>query len=78
MELYGFGARKMGRAGEGVALADGTESILSNPAALAGIPHAELSAGFLISVASFTPVPDVWSWSPPFCRQPTRAPPCAS
>jgi hypothetical protein len=60
VELYGFGARKMGRAGEGVALADGTESVLSNPAALAGIPRAELSAGFLVSLASFTPVPDVW------------------
>ncbi|MFZ5479199.1 MAG: OmpP1/FadL family transporter [Myxococcota bacterium] len=60
VEFYGFGARKMGRAGEGVALFDGTESILSNPASLAGLPHAELSVGFLVADMRFADFPDVW------------------
>lgn len=60
MEFYGFGGRKMGRAGEGVALAEGTESILSNAASLAGIPHAELSLGVLVADASFAKFPALW------------------
>ena len=60
MEFYGFGARKMGRAGEGVALSDGTESILSNPASLPGMKHPELSVGFLIADMHFTDIPDLW------------------
>lgn len=50
----------MGRAGEGVAVADGTESILSNPASLPGLPHAELSVGFLLADTAFAPIPELW------------------
>jgi long-subunit fatty acid transport protein len=49
----------MGRAGEGVALYDGTESILSNPASLAGMPHPELSVGFLVGDMQFEDFPDL-------------------
>jgi long-subunit fatty acid transport protein len=50
----------MGRAGEGVALADGTESILSNPASLPGLPHAELSIGFLAADMHFDDFPGLY------------------
>lgn len=51
----------MGRAGEGVAMADGPESILSNPASLAGMEHPVLSVGFLVAETAFEPFPDlVW------------------
>lgn len=50
----------MGRAGEGVAVADGTESILSNPASLPGIARPELSIGFLAADMSFEGFPDLY------------------
>jgi hypothetical protein len=60
VEFYGFGGRKMGRAGEGVALADGPESILSNPAALPGNTPRQVSVGALGTLARFEPIPAVW------------------
>ncbi len=60
MEFYGFGGRKMGRAGAGMALSEGTDSILSDPAAMPGIDHPELSVGFLMADAQFTQFPDLW------------------
>lgn len=60
MEFYGFGGRKMGRAGAGTALAEGTDSILSNPAAIPGIAHPELSVGFLMADAKFAEFGDLW------------------
>lgn len=60
MEFYGFGGRKMGRAGAGMALSEGTDSILSNPAALPGIDHPELSVGFLVADTQFSDFPDLW------------------
>jgi hypothetical protein len=60
VEFFGFGGRKMGRAGEGVAIADGTESILSNPASLAGIPRPELSVGLLLAESEFDRIPKLW------------------
>ncbi len=59
-EFYGFGARKMGRAGAGMAIAEGTDSILSDPAALPGITHPELSVGFLVANSQFTQFPGLW------------------
>ncbi len=60
MEFYGFGGRKMGRGGGGVALAEGAESILQNPAALAGQPHPQAAFGFVGVGAEFTQLPKVW------------------
>ena len=60
MEFYGFGARKMGRAGGGVALSEGPESILQNPAALPGQTHPQLSVGFVGVDSEFLPIPAVW------------------
>jgi long-subunit fatty acid transport protein len=60
MEFYGFGARKMGRAGGGVALSEGAESILQNPAALAGQPFPQASFGFVSVDTEFLPIPPVW------------------
>lgn len=60
MEFYGFGARKMGRGGGGVALAEGAESILQNPAALAGQRYPQASIGFVGIDTSFEPIPSVW------------------
>lgn len=60
VEFFGFGARKMGRAGEGVALRDGTDSILSNPAAIAGASDPELSLGVLGTSVAFTPIQPLW------------------
>lgn len=60
MEFYGFGGRKMGRAGAGMALSEGTDSILSNPAALPGIEHPELSLGFLVANTQFADFGDLY------------------
>lgn len=60
MEFYGFGARKMGRGGGGVALAEGAESILQNPAALAGQAHPQASIGLVGVDSEFLPFPAVW------------------
>ncbi len=60
MEFYGFGARKMGRAGGGVALSEGAESILQNPAALAGQRYPQASFGFVGVDSEFLPIPPVW------------------
>ncbi len=60
VEFFGFGARKMGRAGEGVAVQDGTDSILSNPAAIAGASDPELSLGLLGTSVAFTPIQPLW------------------
>ena len=50
----------MGRAGAGMALAEGTDSVLSNPAAMPGILHPELSIGFVMADAKFEPYGDLW------------------
>lgn len=60
MELFGFGGRPMGRAGAGLALSEGTESVLSDPAALPGILHPELSVGFLLADSKFAQFGDLW------------------
>jgi long-subunit fatty acid transport protein len=60
MEFYGFGARKMGRAGGGVAVSEGPESILQNPAALPGQLHPQFSLGFVGVDTEFLPIHDVW------------------
>lgn len=60
VEFFGFGARRMGRAGGGTAIADGPESILSNPASLAGMDHPEVSVGFIYGQTSFRPFPKVY------------------
>jgi long-subunit fatty acid transport protein len=60
MEFYGFGARKMGRGGGGVAVQEGPESVLLNPAALPGSRFPELSIGFVGVDAQFEQFPDVW------------------
>ncbi|MDP2311601.1 MAG: hypothetical protein Q8P41_01750 [Pseudomonadota bacterium] len=57
MEIFGFGARKMGRAGGGVAVDDGAENVLLNPAALAGRAYPELSVGFLGADMAFSELP---------------------
>ncbi|MBM4391762.1 MAG: outer membrane protein transport protein [Deltaproteobacteria bacterium] len=60
VEFYGFGGRKMGRGGGGVALAEGAESIIVNPAALPGQKYPQLSIGFVGIESSFTAIPEVW------------------
>lgn len=60
VEFYGFGARRMGRAGGGVAMAEGAESILDNPASLAGTKYAQLSIGFMGVDAEFEKFPKLW------------------
>ena len=60
VEFYGFAARKMGRAGGGVALAEGPESIVVNPAALPGQRYAEVSIGFVSVQSEFTDFPELY------------------
>ena len=60
MEFYGFGARKMGRGGAGIALAEGAESILQNPAALAGQRYPHASIGYVGLDTEFEPFPSLW------------------
>lgn len=60
MDFYGFGARRMGRAASGLALPDGFDAVLTNPAALPGIPYPELGVGFVVAQADFSDLPDVW------------------
>ncbi len=60
MEFYGFGARKMGRGGGAVALEEGAESILQNPAALAGQRYPQASLGFVGVNSAFEPISPVW------------------
>lgn len=50
----------MGRGGGGVALAEGPESIIVNPAALPGQRYAEASIGFVGVQSQFTAFPDVY------------------
>jgi len=57
VEIFGFGGRKMGRAGGGVAVDDGAENVLLNPAALAGRVVPELSLGFLGAEMQFSDLP---------------------
>lgn len=60
VEFYGFGARRMGRAGAGWVLPDGADAVLANPAALPGLDHAELSVGFLHAGGELFDLPEVW------------------
>lgn len=60
MEIFGFGARKMGRAGGGVAVDDGAENVLLNPAALAGRAYPEVSIGLLGAQMQFSQQPGLW------------------
>jgi len=60
MDFYGFGARRMGRAGGGLALPDGVGAALTDPAALAGIPHPELAVGFVMARSDFKALPPLW------------------
>jgi long-subunit fatty acid transport protein len=49
----------MGRAGGGVAVDDGSESVLLNPALLPGRKYAEVSIGFLGANMAFSPFPGI-------------------
>ncbi|MFN7144814.1 MAG: OmpP1/FadL family transporter [Myxococcota bacterium] len=60
VEIFGFGARKMGRAGGGVAVDDGAENVLLNPAALAGRRYPEVSLGFVGAGMRFSQLPPLW------------------
>ncbi len=60
VEFYGFGARRMGRAGGGTAIADGPESVLSNPASLPGLDAPELSLGIVYGDTAFRQFPDLY------------------
>lgn len=58
--MFGFGARKMGRAGGGVAVDDGVEDVVLNPAALPGNPNPEVIVGFLGAQMAFAEIPGLW------------------
>ena len=60
MDFYGFGARRMGRASSGLALPDGFDAVLTNPAALPGIVHPELGIGFVLAQSNFYDLPPVY------------------
>ena len=60
VEFYGFGARRMGRAGSGTAIADGPESVLSNPASLPGLNAPELSVGVVYGDTAFRQFPELY------------------
>ena len=60
MDFYGFGARRMGRAASGLALPDGFDAVLTDPAALPGIPYPELGVGFVLAQSDFYDLPPVY------------------
>jgi long-subunit fatty acid transport protein len=59
-ELYGFGARAMGRAQGGVSLPGDAGSALLNPAALAGSPRSQFFFGYSVVRFDFDPLPQVY------------------
>ena len=59
-ELYGFGARAMGRAQGGVSLPGDAGSALLNPAALAGSPRSQMLLGYSLVRFDFDPLPPVY------------------
>lgn len=59
-ELYGFGARAMGRAQGGVSLPGDAGSALLNPAALAGSPTSQLLLGYTVVRFDFDELPPLY------------------
>ncbi len=59
-ELYGFGARAMGRAQGGVSLPGDAGSALLNPAALAGSSRSQVLLGYSLVRFDFKPFPSVY------------------
>ena len=59
VDIWGFGARSMGQGVGGVALVDGPEGVLLNPAALTRLPAQRLFLGYAMQRADFRAVPDV-------------------
>ncbi len=60
VDLVGFGAPAMARAGGGVALTDGAQTAFRNPATLQDMELAELAVGASLFRMQFAPFPDVW------------------
>ena len=59
VDIWGFGARSMGQGVGGVALVDGPEGVLLNPAALTRLETQELFLNYAVQRADFRAVPDV-------------------
>lgn len=59
VDLFGFGARAMGQGAGGIALVDGPEGVLLNPAALTRMPTQRLFLNYSLQRADFREVPDV-------------------
>lgn len=60
VELYGFGVRRMGRGGGGIAIADGAEPVMDNPAALASLDRQQFIVGYIFGNSKFPDFPDLY------------------
>lgn len=59
LDIYGFGARSMGRGGGGVARVDDSTGVFVNPAGLARMESADLTVGYHLMRMRFAELPEV-------------------
>lgn len=59
-DTFGQGGARLGRAGGGMAIPENIDSIVANPAALAGMPAGEVGLGVLFADSAFLPTPDLY------------------
>lgn len=59
VDLYGFGARSMGRGGGGAALVDSSTGVFLNPSGLSRMIQPDLTVSMHLLRSSFEPLPDV-------------------
>lgn len=59
VDLYGFGARSMGRGGGGIARVHDSTGVFTNPAGLARMEHADLSVSYNVLRMRFSELPEV-------------------
>lgn len=59
-DWFGYGGGKLGRAGAGMALPEGLDSVVANPATLPGLPHGEVGVGLVLGKMSFAPYPALY------------------
>jgi hypothetical protein len=57
VDVFGFGADSMGRAGSGVALAASPSGVFANPAGMARMPRSELMLGYSLQRGDFADLP---------------------
>lgn len=60
VDMVGFGAPAMGRAGGGLTLSDGAQSVFLNPALLTQMESSQLVVGFTLLRGNMAEAPPVW------------------